>query len=582
MALTTGTLEYMYTIGSVAALVGMLVSLVLSRRDIAAALRDVKLTRKHLIMAGAILVMFAAIEGAMVKPTQQIFFDDVIYQGMAVDMIHMGQAWMCDYGTPTFCYSGEILHEPVGAPLNLAVAFLAFGVSQASAYGTEFFLSGVAVLMTFLSAALLLRNARAALFSELFIALSPMLLIWARPTTSDMPMLTYSMVALFAVLVFAARRNVRTFSFALLSTALLLYMKVDALAYLPLLAIFYLLVSDRSLKESLVKNWRRIYGNLLNTKALLVVLLFVLLITPEVNYTLNELNIGHYGVTGSYIQETCKAQPWPSVPATSSISLANLRYNICDNILFWFNADSSQLMPQPLLFTAFAMLGLGLLVLYGKAREAALLGVWFAAFFLLYTAFYAGGVDYGVDWRFMLSVLAPASILAGAGAAYIIEFAGDAMGTKGRGRRKPRRIATALYTACVLALVAYSFILAVPAISVNPSSVQQAGQARFYENFVYSALPSIPHNCFVYTYDPTLFQINGFAAAQMTYLYNTGMYNKTQLTYGCNILDYGYWCGTPNNICSQIESMYNLSLITNATYVPTSNNYALYRMTGIK
>ena len=36
-------------------------------------------------------------------------------------------------------------------------------------------------------------------------------------------------------------------------------------------------------------------------------------------------------------------------------------------------------------------------------------------FFMLYTSFYAGGVLYGVDWRFMLSLAAPAAILGGYG-----------------------------------------------------------------------------------------------------------------------------------------------------------------------
>ena len=581
MTLANGTLEYLYTIGSSVSLVGMLVALWLSRHDISTAMRGVKLNRRHLYAAAAILVLFIAVEGLVVKPTQQIFFDDVIYQGMAQNLINMGQAWMCNYGTPTACFSGQILHEPVGTALNLAVAFSVFGIGRFAAYGMEFFLAAIAVGMTFMVALLLLKRPRAALLSELFMALSPLVLVWARPTSSDMPTLAYSMVAVFAVLLFAERRNVRTLSFALLSTALVLYMKVDAVLYVPVLLAIYLIVSDRGILDSIKRNARRVYDNIFNTRALLVALLFVLLITPEINYALTELHTGNYGMTGTYIQKTCLAQPWPEVLANSTISLANFGYNICANSLYWFDAYGQALEPQPVLFTAFAMLGIGLLAIYGRWRAAAALGVWFLAFFVLYTSFYAGSVMYGTDWRFMLSVIAPFSILAGAGASYAIGVVED-IAPADRGRERARKTAGYAAVAVVLALIAYSSFNYLPIIGVNPSTLQQAGPARFYENFIYNSISLIPTNCIVYSYDPTLFNINGRAAAQMSYLENTTMYSSLNAIYGCSVLDYGYWCGTPNNICTQTADLYNLSPIVNTTYNSTGTTYTLYRITGVR
>ena len=65
---------------------------------------------------------------------------------MAQQLIHTGQAVMCDYGTSTACFAGEVFHEPIGLSFNMAIAFLVFGVQRNAAYGTEFLLSIVAVL----------------------------------------------------------------------------------------------------------------------------------------------------------------------------------------------------------------------------------------------------------------------------------------------------------------------------------------------------------------------------------------------------------------------------------------------------
>ncbi len=96
--------EYLFTIGITLAFVGMLATIFLSRRDISSVLRESGLRRKHVLMLALIVIVFVSAEIAIVKPTQQLFFDDVIYQGMAQQLIHTGQAVMCNYGTPVACF----------------------------------------------------------------------------------------------------------------------------------------------------------------------------------------------------------------------------------------------------------------------------------------------------------------------------------------------------------------------------------------------------------------------------------------------------------------------------------------------
>ncbi|MEM3827377.1 MAG: glycosyltransferase family 39 protein, partial [Candidatus Micrarchaeaceae archaeon] len=220
-----GTEEYLMTLGVLAAFIGTLVSGILSRHSIGKLLKNMQLNRWHMLMAVAILALFVILEATIVKPTQQLFFDDVIYQGGALDLLHMGQAWMCNYGTPTSCILGQVFHEPVGTALNIAIGFALFGVRQATAFNTMFALTALSVLLTFFVALLLFRNTKAALFSELFMALSPALLVWARPTTSDIPSLAYTLLAMFALVVFVREKNIRTFTFFGMATVLATYMR---------------------------------------------------------------------------------------------------------------------------------------------------------------------------------------------------------------------------------------------------------------------------------------------------------------------------------------------------------------------
>ena len=182
--------EYAFTIGMIVSFAGMIIAAVAGRKVIASLLKHIGLRKEHLVIAAGIIVLFLLIELFIVKPTQQLFFDDAIYQAMAVDLLHTGQAWMCDYGTPVACFTGEIFHEPTGASFNLALGYALFGISRATTYGVGLGVAAAAIGMIFLVTFVLFRDPVVALFSELLLALSPIVIMFAMPTTSDMPYLT--------------------------------------------------------------------------------------------------------------------------------------------------------------------------------------------------------------------------------------------------------------------------------------------------------------------------------------------------------------------------------------------------------
>jgi Dolichyl-phosphate-mannose-protein mannosyltransferase len=571
MLLQAGILEYIFTIGIVISFIALIIGIVNDRKNIRKVLADHKFGRKDLAIVAAILILFIVTESVFVKPTQLLFFDDVIYQAMALMMLHTGQAWMCNYGTPTMCFAGQIFHEPVGLSFNFAVGFLLFGATRATAYGTEFALGIISVFMSFFVSLLLLKNKNAAFFTELFMALSPIILVWSKPTNSDLAVLAYSLISVFFFLIFVRKKNIWSFSNMLFSFSLLLYMKVDEIFLIPVFAILYLLLNDKNVRKTLSGTFKSIRENILNTRLLMIVLFFVIAVVPSILYSYNESQTDTYGWQGTVIQNTCSnLKP---VNVTGIINILNFKTNVCANVMFWFNQYKSDYVIQPIIFTLFAVLGALLMLLSAKNRRGlAAIGIWFLVFFGLYTAFYAGAVIYGVDWRFMLSLIAQASIFAGFAAAEVL----DLVNYYAKRIMKKTAVVNAVALVIILAVIAYPIYRQLPLLSVQPSAIQQAADARFYENFVYNSSSSIPANCLVYSYDPTLFQLNNRTSTQIGNLYNTTQVNGYLQQNRCLVLDYGYWCHTPQNQCSYVPQSYNLVPIKLAYYKPNDYNFGFY------
>jgi hypothetical protein len=233
---------------------------------------------------------------------------------------------------------------------------------------------------------------------------------------------------------------------------------------------------------------------------------------------------------------------------------------------------------QPILFTALAILGIALL-LAQRRRESVALLIWFAALFLLYAAFYAGSVLFGVDWRFMLSLIPVASLLGGYGAACILLPAGKAK------TRRARSILKCGCAAIIVAALLFSTLSMASYLSISPSAIGQAQDARFYENFVYNDSHMIPPSCLVFSFDPTLFNINNRTSTQfdnITGLYNATVYGDYTNRYGCLVIDYGFWCYTSQmqGICESAKANFLSETIANSSF-DSSESYGFYRITAL-
>jgi hypothetical protein len=590
-----GIQEYLMTAGAVGSLIAVFISLWFSRRSIAAALRHAGLRRRHLLLAIAVALLFFAIEAVIIKSTQLIFFDDTIYQSMAQQLLISGKALWCQFGTPQHCFVGLVYQEPIGTPLTLAIGFALGGINLPTAFNTMLIAGLLSVFLSFFIALLLFEDPKAALFTELFIALTPVLLVWSRPTNSDVPFLLYSIVSVLAMLLFIKKKNAATFALVLFSLAILLYSKIDAIIYLVLLPVMYLVLNGKSIRKSVLETGRLVKEGINNTKVLLILLVFILLIFPQFDWAYYQLACSStsacgFGYQGTSITNTCVSSQ-PSITAQHAIDLTNLKYNICSNVDFWLNSFAKQQIMEPFWFTMFAIFG-ALLLLMSKQRRLLLgIGIWFLVFFVFYTAFYAGSVTYGVDWRFMLSLITQSGLLAGFCAATLLDLGKNIGLTFGGIRKHPakrvnRKNKKAVLTAkravqvavliAILAVISYSFYKQLPEISITPSQILQAPDARFYEGFIYNISSTIPQNCLVFTYDPTLFNINGVSATQMADLYDSNALANRTSGFSCLILDYGYWCRTPSNICTQARSKFNLTTMASSGPGPLGSNYTLY------
>lgn len=575
-------LEVLFTIGICISFFGLVSGVILDRKSILHELKRSNFNASAIIALVVALLIFIAIEIYVVKPTQQLFFDDDIYQAMALSLIHTGRAWMCNYGNANTCYIGGVFHEPIGLSFNIALSYLILGVNRTAAYAAQMGIASIAVIFAFLSSMLLFGKKSMAYFSALFIGISPIVLVWAMPTNSDMAVLAYSLVSFFFLLLFIRKHSVLSLFNLLLSLALLSYMKIDAIIVVPIFFLAYIILSENiSIYGSIIKNLKLLYNNILNTRFLFTLLVFVIAIYPSVAYASYESINGTYGYSGTNIQKSCVGGSYAYITASGKINMQNFDANICANLYFWANKFSSSDIVQPLSYTIAAIAGIALMIATRRFRIALVLLIWFFSIFLLYSAFYAGAVTYGVDWRFMLALMAPFAILSAFALGWVISAISNAL--HGAFRLKKRAVAFVPAALCTIftILLLYQTYLLYPILSIKPSAIAQAGDARFYENFVYASANSIPNSCIIYSYDPTLYILNNKTSAQMSYLYNSSFYNAASQKHPCAVLDIGYWCATPGNICGSFENYSNLSPINITTYDPTGFTYGVYKIDNL-
>ena len=554
---------YAITLAVLASFIGLAASVFAGRKELAHLLRG-HVDRYSLLALLGILAFFLAFSLLFVHPVEQLYFDENIYQGIAMNILAHGNALWCQYGTGYLanCYSGQVYHDPVGWCVFIAMAFAAFGIGVGTAYGLELLVGALAIVAVFLLASVLLERRSAAVVSALVFATMPLLYIWSRTQADiDLPFMMLAAFAFFFFVAFERKRSLGTLSMFAFSLALAAYMRIEAMLLVGVFALLFVVFGDSGIRKEIGRNAGAIRRALEdNTRAVLLLIAFILLLTPELYY------ISLQAADPSYGQPAGQAV----------LSLSNFRNNIGTNAYFVFGALSGMNSQgsYPLAFSetvmALAIIGTLLFAADGRRKNRfgilAVLWLWFFAYFAFYTAFYAGAATYGVDSRFMLQLLPPLSLL---GALAVVEI-GDAASTAVRGGAKGRKAAGSaaffiVAAAVVFAAVAYPFLAVAPVITLSPQKMPQQTVILKAMGFFYGNYNAVPKDCIVFSFTPDIWEEVNVSSAQIGDLSSPTPGEKS---YGCAVLDYGYWCVVPpyqNTTCRTLRDKYSMSALATAS-----------------
>ncbi len=554
----------------------MLAFLFMERKHIKNLLRE-HIDSRSLLALVIILLFFLSFSILFVSPTEQLYFDENIYQGIALNILHHGNALWCQFGTGFLqnCYVNALYHDPVGWSAFIALAFLVFGIGTNTAYNLELAVGTLAIVFFFMLASVLVRRKSYAIVSTLAFSLMPQLFIWSRTQADlDLPFMMLAILTFFLFVVFTKRKSIGSLGAFTFALALTTYMRIEAMLLVIVFAVLLLTFEEKEIIPTLKERVRQLIFALQNNTALLILLLvFILAILPEVYYVAGEAQNPSYG------QGT----------GVAVLSLSNFQMNIGTNLLFIFGQKNGiSYYPEAFHYTIMplAILGGVLLGLNKKLRNRfgilLLLLLWFFAYFMFYTAFYAGSAGYGVDSRFMLQLLPAVCLLAG----FAIIGISDAAQSLVARLRKGNVFGTLAFgstiaLSCTVLLV-FPFWLLVPIAAISPSAMPQQSVILNAMNFFYSNYNAVPQNCLVFSHTPDIWAEVNRSSAQISYLSGANSTNKQTISgYKCLVVDYGYWCVVPpyhDTLCKYITGHYQLKPLAVSQPLPNGNSAGFYQI----
>ncbi len=557
---------YETTIAISATFLLLIVSIYLGRKDLTNELR--KAVNKYSVIAlFLILAFFVSFSLLFVKPTEQLYFDENIYQGIALNILHHGNALWCQFGTAYVdkCYANALYHDPVGWSVFIAMAFALFGIGTATAYNLELLVGALSIVAVFLLASALFENKGLAVLGTFAFALSPELFIWSRSMADiDLPFMMLATFAFFFFAVFAKNRNRHTLAMFLFSMVLAAYMRIEAILLIPLFMLLTFLFSENSIRNTIgktIKEIKKVVSE--DEKTLALLLLALVLLFPQFHYLAIEMQLTLQPGSTNYGQ----------APGQSVISISNFKSFIpinFDYVMGLINGRQFYPVAFSIFVTPLALLGSVLLAFENKANRfgiLALLGLWPLMYFLFYTSFYAGYATFGVDVRFMLQILPGVCLLA----AYAVYKLSSMMMKIRRWNAKTNYL---IITLLAIIFFVYPFARLIDVVTLPPSQMPQQGQIYPVMQDFYNMYSKVPANCLVFSSTPDIWYEVGRASAQEGYIFGANQTIASELSkFRCFVFDYGYWCTVPpqhSGICQAVLNSFKTKVLATAK---TMNGY---------
>ena len=558
--------------------VGLLSAVGIYRKDIYKALKG-KVTKRSLIALLFILIFFVSFLLMFVHPAEQLYFDENIYQGIALNILKHGNALWCQYGSAYLnqCGASAVYHDPVEWSFYIAMAFGIFGIGTATAYGMQLLIGALLIVFTFLLGSVM-KGEKTGILSALAMSVMPELIIWSRAqAVPDLALASFATLAFFFFIVFMENKKSATLLPFLLSLGIAVYARTEGSLLIPLFILLYFIYGDSSIKENFKNNMRWL-RNLINNDevSLLYILLLAILLVPQAYYISGQLSNPQFGQGKSGL-----------------FSLTSFETNAPINVNYLFGAfDTKGYYPAafPVEITLLAAIGTAVAIATSindrKNMSIVLaLGLWFLAYFFFYSFFYAGAATYGVDSRMMLQLHPQLVILSAIGIVEIsglLAMAGSRVAKRRRNRSllNKRNLLIAIPYAAFFIVIFFIFAQFFPIVTMPPSSAPQQSVILPASNFINSNYSAVPSNCLVFSFTPDMWYENGRSAAQIGYLQSDSS-NLTNFTksYRCFVLDYGYWCIVPpydNTTCPTYLKTYNTSVLATRSISGAADNVSFY------
>ncbi len=556
---------YMLTLVYILMLAGFILSLFLFRKDIRKAIGK-KITKNSLIALFFILLFFVIFLAMFVHPLEQLYFDENIYQGIAMNILKNGNAFWCQYGSAYLnqCGASTVYHDPVEWSFYIALAFAVFGIGTSTAYGIQM-AAGVLLIISVFLLASSMKGSRAGTLAALAIAIMPEVLIWSRAqAVPDLAFAAFATLSFFFFTLFAENKRSSLLIPFLLSLGIAIYMRTEGFLLLPLFLVLFFIYGKGPVRQNFAEavKWLSALVNA-DERSMFSLVMFLLLLIPQAYYISGQL-----------------ASPQFGQGSTGLFSIANFKNNAPTNIDYLlgnFNNTSFYPAAFPAEATILAVIGIAVLIVAGVRRNnnfaiIGLLGLWFLAYFLFYAFFYAGGATYGVDSRMMLQTHPQIAIFSAIGIVEIAGFLGAVRKSKKEKRsrkiassRKIRKALMYVAYAAFITVMAYVFLIFLPQTTMLPGNAPQQSVILPATNFIESNYSVVPADCLVFSFTPDIWYEAGRPSAQIGYLSSTNQsFMSFEKSYRCFVLDYGYWCLVPpfhSSTCATDSNRYNVSVL---------------------
>ncbi|MBF0145918.1 MAG: glycosyltransferase family 39 protein [Magnetococcales bacterium] len=469
---------------------------------------------------------------ALLAPqTHRIFYDEDIYQGIAMNMAFENRAQMCNEGVQEHgifhCQRGEYNKQPNGFPFLVAMAFRLAGVHEQAAFHLNNLLFGVALVTVFFIARHLFYSLWAGYFAALITALIPQNLHWFNTTSAEPAAAVSAALVVLAGLRATRHRSDESLLLLVVLTSFCLHMRPENALILVVVPAIFLLGWPGIVRES------RFY---------LFAGMFALLAAPAFMHA-----------------RLVRHNPWGSGSAPFATQYFNGNLEV--NLPYYFNN-----LQFPALFTLLALAGWFCIRSW---RAWLLLWLWFLLFWGIFLFFYAGRYDYGADIRFSIPSHLPLALLAGGATRWL----GQVLA------RKSRRPVRQWYAIMTVFLV-LAFVPFLPRVRAVTS---EAWAARADHQFAREMAATLPASTIILTHNPNMFHLWGKNAAQASIALeepgHTLNYYFSRYRDGV-YFHYNFWCNVAdplqNSFCTRLLERNRHELIME--YREWNYRYALYRL----